>query len=66
MDSCGIDVAINKSRLIPKLNSYVPEEPWLKYLDKKDIIIETINQLLPSKNINSIEIELKPKELMGN
>ena len=66
LDSCGIDVAVNKSRIIPKLNNYVPEEPWLNYLEKKDMIIEIIDQLLPDNNINSIEIELKPKELMGN
>lgn len=66
LKSSGIETAAQKARLIPAKTSNFPEEPWLTFLERESSFIDEINRcrLLSNNEFESIEIELKPTELM--
>ena len=66
LKSSGIEIAAQKARLIPVKGKECPEAPWLSFLDNEPSFIREINRcnLFANNEFESIEIELKPKELM--
>ncbi len=70
INSCGIETAAKKARLVPyNKNSVLPEIMWESYLKNKDKISSNIKNC---RNIADdcfkcieIEIEVKPEELIG-
>jgi len=64
--SAGIDMAYTKSRGVPRKENDMPESVWQEFIDYKKTFTHTINEsgFLSSQNLDSIEIELKPSELL--
>lgn len=68
LKASGIEMAARKARLIEFKTSAPPEAPWknfLKYEPKFMDEIQSCNSLT-NKEFDCIEIEFKPKELLGN
>lgn len=70
INSCEIELAAQKSRLVPYTSGEFPEKPWNYYLENRESfdakIIDCEN--LSNNQFESIEIEIKPDELkeIGN
>lgn len=66
LKNSGIDIAAKKARLIPSNTNVFPEEPWLTFLESEKLFMYNINNCysLANNELESIEIELKPRELM--
>ncbi len=70
LQSCGIENAVKKARLVPfkgKGNT-PPEASWMSFLKDVPVFINQINRcnLLANGEFDCIEIELKPIELLEN
>lgn len=63
---CNLDVAAEKARLLPANNKRFPEKLWGDFLENQALLFERINdcRALSNQEMTSIEIELKPSELM--
>ncbi len=67
LKSSGIDVAARKARLIPATADRFPENPWTLFLKNEQEILNDVHKCnsLGDNSIESIEIDLKPSELIG-
>ncbi len=65
--SSGIEMAAKKARLIPAESNRFPEELWDSFLRNESSLIQEINSCrwLSNNEFESIEIELKPMDLIG-
>lgn len=66
LKNSGIESAAEKARLIPANANVFPEEPWLSFLKNESLFMNKIDNCLSLGNdeLESIEIEFKPIELM--
>ena len=66
LSDSGIASAAERARLVPSRGGHFPEKPLLSYLDSERSLIDNIErcELFTDNKIESIEIELKPIELL--
>lgn len=66
LKNSGIKTAATKARLIPAKENVFPEEPWLSFLESEKLFMKEIDNCrsLANNELERIEIELKPIELM--
>ncbi|MCG3667863.1 hypothetical protein L5F24_07585 [Aliarcobacter butzleri] len=66
LKNSGIETAAKKARLIPAKANVFPEEPWLSFLEMESLLVNEIDNcpFLANNELESIEIEFKPTELM--
>ena len=62
----GIVAAAERARLVPSRGGHFPEKPLLSYLESERSLIDSIEryELFADDKIDSIEIEVKPIELL--
>lgn len=66
LKSSGVEMAAQKSRLVSVRGNSFPEAPWLSFLKSEPSFIDEIKKcdLFANNEFESIEIELKPIDLM--
>ncbi|MCX2767870.1 hypothetical protein [Pseudoalteromonas sp. B530] len=64
VEKAGVDTAIARSRLVPKVKGVFPEESWSQFKEYRNLISnDYMNELmLPTAEV--IELELRPSELL--
>jgi len=67
LKASGIEIAADKARLLPAKGNNFPEAPWVSFLENESLFIKQMDecQSLSTNGFKSIEIEFKPRELMG-
>ena len=67
LSDSGIASAAEKARLVPSRGGRFPEKPLLSYLDSEHSFIDNIErcELFSDNQLDSIEIDVKPIELIG-
>ncbi|WP_432737435.1 hypothetical protein [Maridesulfovibrio sp. FT414] len=64
---CRVDLAFQKSRLIPARENVFPEHVWGGFLDAAPEVLKTTKdcKIITEDKVKYIEIEFKPHELIG-
>lgn len=65
IEKAGVYMAFVRSRLVPKINGHFPENIWKQFIEYRETFDSSFFSSFIYPEMDVVEIEIKPSELMG-